>query len=60
MEQEIPSGTTTTLPIELTSTMGGTRTVTVLGGVDWTVANYNTGIHLAYFESNTGTLQILI
>lgn len=60
MEQEIPSGTTTTLPIELTSTMGGTRTVTTLGGADWTVANYQTGIHLAYFESNTGTLQILI
>ena len=60
MEQEIPSGTTTTLPIELTSTLGGSKTITVLGGADYTVANYLTGIHLAYHESNTGTLQILI
>lgn len=59
MEQEIPTGTTTTLPIVLTSN-SGPKTVTVLGGGDWTVANYQTGIHLAYYESNTGILQLLV
>lgn len=59
MEQEIPAGTTTTLPIALTSN-AGTKRITALGGIDWTVADYETGIHLAYYESNTGTLQILI
>lgn len=59
MEQAIPDGTTTTLPIVLTSNAGD-KTVTVLGGDDWTVADYQTGIHLAYYESNTGTLQLLV
>ena len=38
----------------------GTKEVTVLGGGDWTVADYLTGIHLMYFESETGTLQLLV
>lgn len=59
MEQEIPTGTTTTLPIILASN-AGPKTVTVLGGADWTVADYQTGIHLAYYESNTGILQLLV
>lgn len=59
MEQAIPDGTTTTLPIALTSN-AGTKTVTTLGGANWTVADYETGIHLAYYESNSGTLQILV
>lgn len=59
MEQEIPTGTTDTLPIILTSNAGN-KPVTTLGGADWTVADYQTGIHLAYYESNTGILQILI
>lgn len=59
MEQEIPTGTTTTLPIILASSVGP-KTVTVLGGADWTVADYQTGIHLAYYESNTGILQLLV
>lgn len=59
MEQTIPAGTTTTLPIVLTSN-AGTKEITVLGGGDWTVADYLTGIHLMYFESETGTLQLLV
>lgn len=59
MEQEIPTGTTTTLPIILASN-AGPKTVTVLGGADWTVADYQTGVHLAYYESNTGILQLLV
>lgn len=59
MEQELPTGTTTTLPIVLASN-AGPKTVTVLGGADWTVADYQTGIHLAYYESNTGILQLLV
>lgn len=59
MDQIIPDGTTTTLPIQFTSN-AGTKTVTTFGGADWTVADYATGIHLAYYESNTGTLQILV
>ena len=59
MEQEIPTGTTTTIPIILASN-AGPKTVTVLGGADWTVADYQTGIHLAYYESNTGILQLLV
>jgi hypothetical protein len=38
----------------------GPKTVTAFGGEDWTVADYATGIHLAYYESNTGILQILV
>lgn len=59
MEQEIPTGTTDTFPIVLTSN-AGPKTVTTLRGDDWTVADYEPGIHLAYYESNTGILQILI
>ena len=59
MDQPIPAGTTDTLPISLTSN-AGTKSVTALGGGDWTVADFLTGIHLMYFESNTGTLQVLI
>lgn len=59
MTQSIPDGTTDTLPIALTSN-AGTKEVTVLGGGDWTVANFQTGIHLMYFESETGTLQVLV
>ena len=59
MEQSIPDGTTDTLPISLTSN-AGTKSVTALGGGDWTVADFLTGIHLMYFESNTGTLQVLV
>lgn len=59
MDQEIPAGTTDTLPIALTSN-AGTKEVTVLGGGEWTVADFQTGIHLMYFESVSGTLQLLV
>lgn len=59
MTQSIPTGTTSTLPIALTSN-AGTKEVTVLGGGDWTVADFETGIHLMYFESESGTLQLLV
>lgn len=58
MEQELPADTTGTLPIVLTSN-AGPKNVTVLGGANWTVADYETGIHLAYYESNTGILQLI-
>lgn len=59
LTQTIPTGTTDTLPIVFTSSVG-TQPVKVLNGENYTVADYNTGIHLAYYESNTNTLQLLI
>lgn len=54
----MPTGTTTTLPIVLSSN-AGTKAMTVAGGDELTVADYTTGIHLAYYESNTGILQLI-
>lgn len=56
--QPMPTGTTTTLPIVLSSN-AGTKAMTVAGGDELTVADYTTGIHLAYYESNTGILQLI-
>lgn len=57
--QELPSGTTTTLPIVVTSALCGDKNITVAGGSDWTAANFTSGIHLCYYESSTSTLQLI-
>ena len=58
--QEIASGTTTTLPIQLTSPYGGTKTATKAGGANLTVADLATqGIHLFYYDRLTDVLQII-
>lgn len=46
------------LPISIQSG-AGTQAVTVLGGDPWTGADYLPGIHLAYYESSSRTLQII-
>ena len=57
--QSIASGTTTTLPISLTSA-SGTKTITTYGGVNLTVADFGgTGIYIMYYDSNTGILQLI-
>lgn len=58
--QEIASGTTTTLPIQLTSASGGTKTATKAGNTNVTVADLATpGIHLFYYDRLTDVLQII-
>lgn len=46
------------LPIFIQSG-AGTQAITVLGGTPWTGADYTPGIHLAYYESSSKTLQII-
>jgi hypothetical protein len=59
LNEAIPEGTTTTLPIQL-SLEGVTSTVTTFGGVDWTVEDFKgTGIYLLYYNRNLGILQVL-
>lgn len=48
-----------TLPIYISSASGAMQAITQLGGEPWTGADYATGIHLAYFESSSNTLQII-
>lgn len=57
--QEIPSGTTTTLPVVVKSS-AGTQALTSLGGSAVTVAQIpGAGIVLAYYDRDAGTLQML-
>jgi hypothetical protein len=59
LNEAIPEGTTTTLPIQL-SLEGVASTVTTFGGVDWTVEDFKgTGIYLLYYNRNLGILQVL-
>lgn len=59
LAQEIPSGTTTTLPIVL-NTNGVAMNLTIKGGTNATVANITgTGYYLVYYNKNTNTLQLL-
>lgn len=46
------------LPIYISSN-AGTQEITVLGGTTWTGADYLPGIHLAYYEATSKTLQII-
>lgn len=60
LAQAIPTGTTTTLPIVFTSGGGNAVTLTGFNGDAVTAADLpGTGIYLVWFESQTGTLQLL-
>lgn len=60
LNQAIPTGTTTTLPIAFTTGGGNPQRVTGFNGADITVAQLSgTGIYLCWFESQTNTLQLL-
>lgn len=57
--QEIPTGTTGTLPIVF-ETNGATQAVTKYGGAALTVADLpGTGIYQLWFERDTNTLQLM-
>lgn len=58
LAEELPTGTTTTLPITFTMA-GRTSTVTLPGGDEWTAANYGVGIYLLYYDRFTDDLQLL-
>lgn len=60
LAQVIPSGTTTTLPIVFTSNGGNPQQLLTYGGTPVTVADIKgTGIYLVWFESQSGTLQLI-
>ena len=59
LTNEIPTGTTTTLPIRFTMN-GFTSDVTVYGGTALTVADMSgTGIYLAYYDRVRDILQLM-
>ncbi len=60
LAQAIPTGTTPTLPVVLTSDGGNAQPLTTFNGTAVTVADIaGTGIYLAWYESQTNTLQLL-
>lgn len=60
LAQPIPTGTTATLPIVFTSGGGSVANLTTLNGDPVTVANITgTGVYLAWYESQTDSLQLL-
>ena len=59
LSEEIPTGTTTTLPIRF-SMAGTTSNVTVAGGDNLTVADLpGVGVYLFYYDRFSDTLQLL-
>lgn len=59
ISEEIPAGTTTTLPIRF-SMAGTTSNVTVAGGDNLTVADLpGVGVYLFYYDRFADTLQLL-
>ena len=59
LAEEIPEGTTTTLPIRF-SMAGTTSNVTVPGGANLTVADLpGVGVYLFYYDRFADTLQLL-
>ena len=60
LAQLIPTGTTATLPIVFTSGGGSVAALTTFNGDPVTVANIaGTGIYLAWYESQSDSLQLL-
>ena len=60
LAQLIPTGTTATLPIVFTSGGGNVATLTTFNGDPVTVADIaGTGIYLAWYESQSDSLQLL-
>lgn len=60
LDQVIPAGTTTTLPIAFTTARGRSQRLTGFNGAEITVANLSgEGIYLCWYESQTNTLQLL-
>lgn len=60
LAQPIPTGTTDTLPIVFTSGGSNVASLTTYDGDPVTVADIpGTGIYLAWYESQTDTLQLL-
>lgn len=60
LAQLIPTGTTTTLPIVFTSGGGSVAALTTFNGDPVTVADIaGTGIYLAWYESQSDSLQLL-
>ena len=59
LSEEIPSGTTTTLPVRF-SMAGTTSNVTVAGGDNLTVADLpGVGVYLFYYDRFSDILQLL-
>lgn len=60
LAQQIPTGTTGTLPIVFTTGGGNTKAVTTFNGDPVTAADITgTGVYLAWYESQTDSLQLL-
>lgn len=60
LNQPIPTGTTTTLPVVFTTARGRSQRLTGFNGADITVANISgEGVYLCWYESQTDTLQLL-
>ena len=60
LAQAIPAGTTDTLPIVFTTGGGNVASLTTFNGDPITVADIpGTGIYLAWYESQTDSLQLL-
>lgn len=60
MAQNVPSGTTSTLPIVFTSNGSNSQALTTYNGQPVTVADLKgTGIYLVWHESQSDTLQLI-
>ena len=60
LAQQIPTGTTDTLPIVFTSGGGSVTELTTFNGDPVTVAQVpGSGIYICWYESQTDTLQLL-
>ena len=60
LAQEIPNGTTTTLPIVFTTSGANDKALTGKGGTPITVSQITgTGIYLVWYESASDTLQLI-
>lgn len=59
MPEAIPTGTTTTLPVQF-AMAGNTQTLTTAGGEDVTVADMTgTGVYLVYYDRFANILQLV-